>query len=94
MVLGIKLGQNKPRNVQNLHRCQRDKSPLMASDMEAYAFWHLTRHRLGAYTKTGGQGAGGGWREGPTTETEHHASELCNYFWSTSNINLRAMQII
>lgn len=59
-LLGIKDGfryktwENKPRNVQNLHRCQRDKSPLMASDMEAYAFWHLTQHRLGAYTRTGG----------------------------------------
>lgn len=55
MVSGIKVGQNKPRNIQNLHRCQWDKSPLMASDMEAYAFWHLTQHRLGAYTRTGGR---------------------------------------
>lgn len=49
-----KTWENKPRNIQNLHRCQRDKSSLMASDMEAYAFWHLTQHRLGAYTRMGG----------------------------------------
>lgn len=57
---------------------------------------YMAQRLLAPLPSTGYRKDRGGWGDEDLARhrTEHHASELCNYFCAASNINLRAMQII